>query len=605
VQCASSDGVSALERQTAEEQMERALPRRFPRLPVGGGHAELKNRWQPFGASESQGSCLNQAMTVLGSRSDLSMTHRILLLAAFSNSLHGGLAGAEATSVEVFVNRDQRAQRGLNLTLPAGTYDLRFFVKPKSLSVRYKLEGLDEDWSQQADTIFLRVVFFNQKGDPIQMDPFPASGRSAGWKKTIEDSDFTPRVEAASVPPEAVSMSLTMTTAGPASLVGIYAIRDMTVASMGRSGATTKVLMSDSGFPEAPKAVWNKSGTHASMASKLNLDDPEDSSPVLVIKDDDINAHADWATRIQIPPDIAGRETLEIRWKEAYSTGLGGNFTAIYERLPAGKYRFVVEDLSLAGEPLQSGAAISLVVPRVFWKSLWFWGSTALVLALISILIGRYLIRRKIRLHLKQERMISEERRRIALDLHDDIGTRVSHISLVASHADNTIHHEEASKAFGQISSMSRDLIGALSESVWMLNPNNDDLESLVDFLYRLVNELCRLKNIRCRVDAVFITENQTIRYEFRHNVSLAVKECVNNVLKHSHATELDMKIELEKNVLVISITDNGIGISEKSRRTGLGLDSLKRRMKSIGGNCTFEHLAEGGLRIVFTAPVA
>ena len=87
--------------------------------------------------------------------------------------------------------------------------------------------------------------------------------------------------------------------------------------------------------------------------------------------------------------------------------------------------------------------------------------------------------------------------------------------------------------------------------------------------------------------------------------MSLAVKECVNNVLKHSHATELDMKIELEKNVLVISITDNGIGISEESRRTGLGLDSLKCRMKSICGNCTFEHLAEGGLRIVLTAPVA
>jgi signal transduction histidine kinase len=152
---------------------------------------------------------------------------------------------------------------------------------------------------------------------------------------------------------------------------------------------------------------------------------------------------------------------------------------------------------------------------------------------------------------------------------------------------------------------MSRDLIGALSESVWMLNPNNDDLESLVDFLYRLVNELCRLKNIRCRVDAVFITEKQPIRYEFRHNMSLAVKECVNNVLKHSHATELDMKIGLEKNVLMITITDNGIGITGESRRTGLGLDSLKCRMKSIGGNCTFDHLAEGGLRIVLTAPVA
>ena len=519
--------------------------------------------------------------------------------------LPGRLAAADDTFVDVFVNGDQRAQRGADLTIPAGTNALRFFVKPQSLSVRYKLEGLDENWRQRVDSIFLRVVFFNQKGDPIQMDPFPASGRSAGWKKTIADSDFTPRVEGVSVPVDAVTMSLTMTTAGPASIVGIYAIKDLGVSLLGKSGATPKVLMSDSGFPEGLKADWKKSGTHPSMAIKLKPADEGDPSQILLIVDDDINAHADWTTGIQMPSGIAGRETLEIRWKEAYSTRLGGNFAVSYERLPAENYRFVVEDLSLSGEPLESGAAVSLVVPRVFWKSFWFWGITALVLALISILIGRYLIRRKIRLHLEQERMISDERRRIALDLHDDIGTRVSHISLVASHADNTIRHEEAGKAFGQISSMSRDLIGALSESVWMLNPNNDDLESLVDFLYRLVNELCRLKNIRCRVDAVFIMENQPIRYEFRHNVSLAVKECVNNVLKHSQATELDMKIELEKNILVISITDNGIGISEKSRRTGLGLDSLKSRMKSIGGNCTFEHLEEGGLRIILTAPVA
>ena len=547
---------------------------------------------------------MNPPLPLLHLQPVLIKTRQALLFAVFSCSLHRAVAAAETTSVEVFVGREKTSRSEAVLTVPAGTETLRFMVKPKSLFARYKFEGLDEDWSKQLDTIFLRVVFFNRSGDPTQMNSFPASGRSAGWRKTIEDSEFTTRVEGITVPPEADSFSVTMTTAGPASLVGIYAIRDMRISSMGNAGVTTKVLLSDSKLRDGTKAVWKRSGTHASMASELKPDDQKASSPILLIVDDDINAHADWTTRIQIPPGIAGRESLEIRWQETYSTGLGGNFTVIYERLPAGKYRFVVEDLSLTGEPLQSGAAISLVVPRVFWKSSWFWGTIALLIALISILVGRYLIRRKIRLHLEQERMIFEERRRIALDLHDDIGTRVSHISLVASHAGNTICHEESSKAFSQISSMSRDLIGALSESVWMLNPNNDDLESLVDFLYRLVNELCRLKNIRCRVDAVFITEKQPISYEFRHNVSLAVKEGVNNVLKHSQATELDMKIELEKNILTITVTDNGIGISESSRRTGLGLNSLKRRMKSIGGDCGFEHLAEGGLRIILSAPV-
>jgi signal transduction histidine kinase len=152
---------------------------------------------------------------------------------------------------------------------------------------------------------------------------------------------------------------------------------------------------------------------------------------------------------------------------------------------------------------------------------------------------------------------------------------------------------------------MSRYIIGALSETVWMLNSKNDDLESLVDFLYRLVNELCRLKKIRCRVNAVHITENRPISYEFRHNVSLAVKESVNNALKHSEATELNMTIELEKKLLIVTITDNGIGFSEDTISVGLGLENLGRRMKSVGGSCKFGHLAEGGLRITLSAPVA
>jgi signal transduction histidine kinase len=540
------------------------------------------------------------------SQTALILTRQILLFAVFFCSQHWAVAAAEATSVEVFVGREQTSRSESSLTVPAGTDTLRFLVKPKSLLARYKLQGLDEDWSQKMETIFLRVMFFNKSGDPLKMIPFPASGRSLGWKRTMQDSSFTPRFESVTLPPGATTMSLTMTTAGPASLVGIFAIKDISVTSMVKPGLVSKVLMSDGRSLEGPKVAWTKSGTHSSMATRLKLGEQDESSSMLVIMDDDINAHADWiANRIQIPPQLTAGDTLEIRWKEVYSTGLGGSFTAVYERLPAGKYRFVVEDLALTGESLQTEAAVVLHVPEVFWKSFWFWGMTGIIGTIVSILVGRYAIRRKIRLHLQQERMISAERQRIALDLHDDIGTRVSHISLVASHADNTIRHEEANKAFGQISSMSRDLIGALSESVWMLNPNNDDLESLVDFLYRLVNELCRLKNIRCRVDAVFITEKQGISYEFRHNVSLAVKESVNNVLRHSQATELDMKIELEKNILTITVTDNGVGISEASRSSGLGLDSLKRRMKSIGGNCRFEHLAEGGLRIILSAPVA
>lgn len=510
-----------------------------------------------------------------------------------------------ATAVDVFVDDETKPRTGTSLTVPPGTETLRIDVKPESLAARHKMEGLDEDWIERNDTMFFRVRFLNAAGDQVGIEGFPVFGKSEGWKGTLEESEFTPRSEKVTVPEGAEYVSFIMSSSGPASLVGVYGITGLNVQVSDTSGNNRRLLVIDNYPVGQDKGFWSRSGIHQSMASFATVGVADKRAHCLVIQDDDLNAHADWISNARAIPGVSPGELLEINWQEVYSTTMGGGFTATYERLPAGDYKFLVEDLSPTGEPLGVVNVISLHVPRVLWKRPWFWAVITVSVAFVSIIVGRYLIRRRIRFHLMQEKMISEERRRIALDLHDDLGTRLSHISLVASHADNTIQHDEAKEAFGKISSMSRDLIGALSETVWMLNSKNDDLESLVDFLYRLVNELCRLKKIRSRVNAVFITENRPISYEFRHNVSLAVKESVNNALKHSEATEIRMTIELEKDTLIVSITDNGIGFSEDEVQAGLGLESIKRRMKSVGGTCVFIHLAEGGIRITLSAPVA
>ncbi|MGC4016425.1 MAG: histidine kinase [Luteolibacter sp.] len=272
---------------------------------------------------------------------------------------------------------------------------------------------------------------------------------------------------------------------------------------------------------------------------------------------------------------------------------------------PPGSYRFVVENRSIAGEPLNSGATMTIVVPLPFWKNVWFWAVSAAVLAILSTLYGRRLIRRRINRHLRHSQLIADERLRIARDLHDDLGTRLSHISLLGAYAESNIADVEARATFGQITAMSRELISALSETVWMLNPKNNQLEALVDFLCRLVSELCRLSAIRCRIDAMSVTENFTISHEFRHNVSLAVKEIVNNALKHSFATEIKMSIQFENNQLKITVTDNGVGITREPNKTGLGLESLTQRMASIKGKCIIDPHEKEGLKITLEAPIS
>lgn len=530
---------------------------------------------------------------------------RTLFLCFFVAGSSLAPAARDATFIDVFLDHATDPAKGPEVTVPYDTSELRFFVDPRSLRVRYKLEGLDHNWQKRPDEMNFMVRFVNKNGDQILQKYFPTIGQSEGWNGSVEHSEFTSRTGAVTVPPDAEYVSIAMSSSGPASAVGILAISGITVTSVPAAGETPKVFLDDSRIPGSLVPNWVKSGTHPSMASMIHPTDDVRGSPIFVIVDDDIKAHADWATELYALPKVTPGEILEVRWKEAYSIGAGGSFSVNYERLPPGSYRFVVEELANTGVPLRQTSSVIIDVQRPYWKNFWFWAACAVAAPILPILYGRHLIRRRINRHLRHAQLIADERLRIARDLHDDLGTRLSHISLLGAHAGSTIPDQDARATFQQITNMAGELISALSETVWMLNSNNNQLESLVNFLCRLVSELCRLSEIRCRIDALSVTENLSISHEFRHNFSLSVKESVNNALRHSFATEIKMDIKLEGNLLKISVTDNGIGFSRDANKDGSGLKSIAERMTLIRGKCLIEALEEGGLRVSLEAPVS
>jgi signal transduction histidine kinase len=506
--------------------------------------------------------------------------------------------------IGVFVDGTEHSEAGAEITVPHNIKELRFDVTPTSPRVRYKLEGLDPDWKERTDQMMFLFRFLNHEGDLISQEGFPVSGTSPGWQGSVAKSAFVARCEVVTVPPAAERMTVGMSSAGAPTLVGVYAVSGITVRAMDEDGKLAAVFLEDSRVPNSTAPLWGKSGTHPSMASAMNLEDGDTASPVLVIADDDVKAHADWFTGVQALPKVVPGQALKLRWNEAYSTGMGDPLSAVYERPPAATYRFVVENLSLAGVPLGSRSVVSVKVPTPYWRNVWFWLACAVFVSGLSIFSGRFLIRNRINRHLRQAQLIADERLRIARDLHDDLGTRLSHISLLGAYAESNSPDPDARASFGQITAMSRELIGALSETVWMLNPKNNQLETLVDYLCRLVSDLCRLAEIRCRIDAMSVTENVSITHAFRHNVSLAVKEIVNNALKHSSASEIRMTIIVEGRLLKITVVDNGVGMTPEARKSGLGLESISQRMKSVRGKCTMTPIDDGGLNISLEVPI-
>ena len=191
---------------------------------------------------------------------------------------------------------------------------------------------------------------------------------------------------------------------------------------------------------------------------------------------------------------------------------------------------------------------------------------------------------------LKQQRALEQERLRIAHDIHDDLGARVTQISLLSAMSqNNAAYPEKARTDFDRISKMSRELVSALYETVWAVSPENDNLEALGSYLCQMANKLCEQTPLRCRFDVLGLPAEIQLSSQTRHNISMAVKEAIHNIIKHAHATEISVRMAFAEGVLDVTIQDDGRGFDAATAVDGNGLPNMRKRLANIGGQCSVE----------------
>jgi len=185
---------------------------------------------------------------------------------------------------------------------------------------------------------------------------------------------------------------------------------------------------------------------------------------------------------------------------------------------------------------------------------------------------------------LEKQKAIELERLRISSELHDDLGGGLSSISLI-SEMTKTAPGNEISKQLNKISESSKDLVQKMNEIVWALNNNNDNLQSLLAYIRQYAVKYLDDVDIQC---AVYMPENIpaiSIAGNERRSIFLVVKECINNIIKHSRATQVSIQINLAENIF-IKIKDNGIGfICNENDVHHFGLQNLKQRTTQLNGN--------------------
>jgi len=277
---------------------------------------------------------------------------------------------------------------------------------------------------------------------------------------------------------------------------------------------------------------------------------------------------------------------------------------ANYSALPAGKYRFQVTACNSDGVWNERGVDIAVVVAPFFWQTWWFCAGAAAAFMLAMIIAVRYVSYRRLRsqLHLlEQQAALDKERRRIARDIHDDLGGSLTQIAMLSDLAlEDHAKPEESGRHVAQIATRAREGIRSLDEIVWAVNPSNDTLNHLVDYIGQAAVDFFGASRIRCFVDLPEELPDYTVFSEVRHHLFLVVKETLNNIVRHARATEVRVSAAVSAGRLEIRIEDNGQGFDgTPAGPYADGLQNMTERMRAIGGEFQIETGPGSGTRVL------
>lgn len=188
---------------------------------------------------------------------------------------------------------------------------------------------------------------------------------------------------------------------------------------------------------------------------------------------------------------------------------------------------------------------------------------------------------------------LNHERQRISSDLHDEMGSSLSSIRMMAQLVKKNIHSEQEIKELDEIIESCTSLNGTMREMIWSLNPHNDSLPNFINHLKQYTFKFFEPTSIQIHFEQPDEESTIGLTSEFRHNVFLAVKEILNNIIKHADANKIEFIIELKQAELEIKICDDGKGLPEKAS-SGNGLLNIQKRIQSLNGQHSYVNSACG-----------
>ena len=268
-----------------------------------------------------------------------------------------------------------------------------------------------------------------------------------------------------------------------------------------------------------------------------------------------------------------------------------------YNELPGGEYSLIIR----AKFRPEISKQIIINIKPLLWQKGWFLPSIYLILFLIlgSILYFVFLYR------LRQQSEMQQVRNDIARDLHDDIGSSLSSISLLSIMANKALDEKHTAKDFlNRIPDEVQRLSGAIDDMIWNIRPESDAIENIFERFTDYAAQTLESHKIDFKIN--FPAQNTALVFpmNIRRSMFLIYKEALNNITKHADCQTVTISASLSKSILSIIITDDGKGFDVQKPSNRNGLKNMRSRMEEIHGKFEIDSIISQGTRLTISFPL-
>ncbi len=284
--------------------------------------------------------------------------------------------------------------------------------------------------------------------------------------------------------------------------------------------------------------------------------------------------------------------------------------TALYPNLAPGTYRFEARAVNASGLASSVPASVAFTILPPLWQRAWFQMLAALLIA--AAVYAAY--RSRVAHLLALERM----RSRIATDLHDDLGARLSRISILSEVAARRVSTDatSAGRLLGEVGETARSLIEATADITWSVDPRQDDLASLTARIRRFAADMLEARDIGWTFDAPLDGASIKLSPEHRRHVLLVFQEAINNIVRHAQARHASLLLKVDDHHLHAEIADDGRGFDVMTPASpasvadvagangGRGLSNMATRARELGGDLKVTSETGRGTRVRLSVPL-